>query len=84
MLLNDICKFIENKISVKYALASDKIGFADEYDLNLEINSVKVKVIDGILFHDINCKICIYYAYIRLLPVRVENLPHKEVSKPDL
>lgn len=42
MLLNDICKFIENKISVKYALASDKIGFADNYDLNIEINSVKV------------------------------------------
>ena len=42
MLLNDICKFIENKISVKYALASDKIGFADNYNLNIEINSVKV------------------------------------------
>lgn len=42
MLLKDICKFIETKIPLKYALASDKIGFADEYDLNLEINSVKV------------------------------------------
>ena len=42
MLLKDICKLIESKIPLKYALSSDKIGFADEYDLDLEINSVKV------------------------------------------
>ena len=42
MLLKDICKLIESKIPVKYALASDNIGFADNYDLNIEINSVKV------------------------------------------
>ena len=46
MLLKDICKFLESEIPVKYALASDKIGFADNYNLNTEINSVKEEFIE--------------------------------------
>lgn len=42
MLLKDICRFIEEKIPESYGLASDKLGFADNYDLNIEIDSIKI------------------------------------------
>ena len=42
MKLEEIIKYMDGKIPENMALDSDNVGLMDEYDLNLEINSVKI------------------------------------------
>lgn len=42
MLLKDIIKFINNEIPTNLALKDDKIGFSSKYDLNQNIENIKI------------------------------------------
>ena len=42
MKLKEIIEFIEKKIPKELALPNDNVGFQDEYNLNQEINSIKI------------------------------------------
>ena len=42
MKLKDIAEFLNGKIPQKLALSSDSVGFMGDYDLNQDINSIKI------------------------------------------
>ena len=42
MILEEIIKFIDDKIPQELALKNDKIGFTQKYDLNQNIESIKI------------------------------------------
>lgn len=55
MKLKDIIEFLNEKIPESLALDNDEIGFKKDYDLNQEINTIKLYM-DLLPYHDVDCE----------------------------